>query len=256
MGLVEGIDETGQADDEASHRPVVVLAYDGTGADEAGAIVEILTSAHISVVIASVEATPVTTYHGELVPQQAAAEVGRIHALVVPGGMGVRTAARNPALLGAIRQLAEQATWLGATSTGSVLLAAAGLADNARVTTHWLAGDMMSSDSGRAIEVVNQPFVEYGRLLTAGGLASTATLAFRLIGAIAGTEAEKRARHHYTPSSSIDDRYRRRARGWSRTRLREIFSVDRWGRKRLVDENHPMDPTGRAEIVVIDLDHP
>ncbi len=253
MGLVDGTGETGRRDDRVSERPVVVLAYDGTGADEAGAIVEILTSARIPVVIASVEASPVTTYHGVLVPHQAAADVGAIHALVIPGGMGVKTASQNRALLGAIRRLAEQATWLGATSTGSVLLAAAGLAGNARVTTHWLAGDMIGSAPGASIEVVNQPFVEYGRLLTAGGLASTATLAFRLIGAIAGTEAEERARRRYAPPpSATDGRYRRRARGWAR--VRELIGVDRWGRKRLVDENHPMDPTGEADIIVIDID--
>ena len=253
MDLADGIGEAEREDDELSDRPVVVLAYDGTGADEAGAVVEILTSAHIPVVIASVEANPVTTYHGELVPQQAAAEVGPIHALVIPGGMGVKTASGNGALLGAIRRLADQATWLGATSTGSVLLAAAGLADNARVTTHWLAGDMIGSAPGASIEVVNQPFVEYGRLLTAGGLASTATLAFRLIGAIAGTEAEDRARRRYTPPpSATDERYRRRPRA----RFREILGVDRWGRKSLIDEHHPMDPTGEAGIVVIDLDQP
>ncbi len=219
---------------EPGQLPVVVLAYDGVAADEAGAIVEILGSAAIGVLIASVEAATVTSYHGTLVPTRTAEDIGRCAAFVVPGGMGVRTASENPMLTGAIAQLGEQATWLGATSTGSVLLAAAGLADHARVTTHWLAGDMITS---RGLELVQEPFVEHGRLLTAAGSASAATLAFRLVGALRGTEAAERARSHYLP---VRPAPRPRSR-WRR----------RWGARR-VELHHSIDPAGTAELVILD----
>lgn len=233
---------------------VVVLAYDGAGADEAGALVEILTLAGVSVVIASVEAKPVTSYHGRLVPERAASGLGPVAALVVPGGMGVRTAAANPILLDAIERLGRRATWLGATSTGSVLLAAAGLADHARITTHWLAGALVDTVGERSIEVVDAPFVEHGRLLTAGGPASTATLAFRLVGAIAGVEAEDRTRAHYAPKPDSDSRYQRPDRGRLPARVRRALSLRGLGRKRVDDEYHPFDPRGEAEVVIIDLD--
>lgn len=238
--------------------PVIVLAYDGIAADEAGAVVEILASAGVPVIIASVEADPVTSYHGRVVPERAAAELGPSSALVVPGGMGVRAAASDERLLSAIRHLAVSARWLGATSTGSVLLVAAGLADRARVTTHWLAGDLVTA---RGVELVDEPYVEHGRVLTAGGLASTATLSFRLVGAILGWRAEQEAKAHYRPRPLIDRRYRiggprlrrRRAvarlRGGAEPRWRWII-----GRKRVEQiSGHALDPTGAAEIIVLEL---
>ena len=223
-----------------SDSPVVLLAYDGVAADEAGALVEILTRSGIEVIIASVESHPITSYHGRVVPECSAADLGDCGALVIPGGMGVRAAAENPELLSAIRRLAMSAAWLGATSTGSILLTAAGLARRSRVTTHWLAGDMITE---RGVELVDRPFVEHGRLLTASGLASTATLSFRLVGALSGTGAEREARARYQPGSAPDTRSGRR-RPWWRT----------LGRKQVVTVRHHVDPNGAADLVILHLE--
>jgi transcriptional regulator GlxA family with amidase domain len=220
--------------------PVVVVAYDGIAADEAGVVVERLSAAGLDVVIASVEEAPVTSYHGRVVVARSVAELGPCSALVVPGGMGVRTSTGDARLLRAIEELAHSATWLGSTSTGSALLAAAGAVDGARATTHWLAGDLLTA---RGIAMVNEPFVEHGRLLTASGVVSAATLAFRLVGALAGVEAETEIRAHYRPRPPADTRPRPRRRPWWRT----------IGRKRVAGSNHPIDPTGATEVVVLDL---
>jgi putative intracellular protease/amidase len=225
--------------------PVVVVAYDGIAADEAAVLVEILTSAELDVIIASVERTPVTSYHGRVVTSRTVAEMGSCSALVVPGGMGVRTEIADRALLEAIAALASSATWLGATSTGSALLAAAGVVDGARATTHWLAGDLITS---RGLTLVHEPFVEHGRLLTASGIVSAATLGFRLVGALAGVKAESDARARFRPRPTPDARYGRQHRRlpWWRT----------IGRKTVSPTNHPIDPTGGAELVILDLDPP
>ncbi|MCP4227005.1 MAG: hypothetical protein GY773_26990 [Actinomycetia bacterium] len=221
--------------------PVVVLTYDGVAADETGAVVEILTSADLDVIIASVGSAPVTSFHGRVFPTRTIDDLRNCSALIIPGGMGVQTAAKNQQLAEAVRQLAESATWLGATSTGSVLLAAAGVVDGARATTHWLAGDLLTS---HGLTLVNEPFVEYGRLLTASGLVSSATLAFRLIGALAGVEAERRAKARYQGRPPSDPRYRRRKPSpWLRI-----------GRRRTTPISHPLDPSGQAEITILDLD--
>lgn len=227
--------------------PVVVLVYDGAAGDESGAIVEILSAAGVDVVLASVEAHPVTSYHGRLVPRRAAREFGEIAALVVPGGMGVHAASHDERLLAALGRLGERATWIGATSTGSVLVAAAGLAEGANLTTHWLARDLIE-EADRAT-LSSDSFVEYGRLLTASGLASTATLGFRLVGALRGAEIEAEVRARYQPAPSVDTRYQRRRRrlGWSNVGRRKTVQV--------LDssERHVADPTGQADIVVLDL---
>ncbi|NNF53472.1 MAG: hypothetical protein HKN03_03415 [Acidimicrobiales bacterium] len=217
---------------------VVVLAYDGVAADEAGAIVEIMTTAGIPVVIASVESNPVTSYHGRVVPTQPAIELARCAALVVPGGMGVRTASQKPELTKAIATVGAGAKWIGATSTGSILLVGAGLTPGARITTHWLAAEMLDNAN---VEVVNEPFIHDGRVLTASGVASTATLAFRLVAILRGPEAEKLARSSYTPRVSQDTRYGRLP--WWRRLL-----------GRGTSDNYTLDPTGEAELIILEWD--
>ncbi len=197
--------------------PVVLLAYDGIAADEAGIITEILTDAGTPVIVAAVQVHDVTSFHGSVRATVSAADLGPCGALIVPGGMGVRTAAADESLLEAVRRLASQSTWLGATSTGSVILAAAGLANGARATTHWLAQDLIEV---WGMTSVDAPFVEHGRLLTASGLGSSPTLAFRLVGALHGTEAEETARNRYRPSKSTTPVRSQRFWGWGKRRHR------------------------------------
>lgn len=235
--------------------PVVILAYDGLAADEASVLVEILTTAGLDVTIASVLAEPVTSYHGQVAVTRRAAEIARCSALLVPGGLGVRSTAENTAVLRAIAELSTKARWLGATSTGSVLLAAAGIIDGARVTTHWLAGDLITD---RGLELSDEPLVEWGRLLTASGIVGAASLSFRLVGALLGHKAETKVRDVFIPPPAADDpRYQRDSRRWwirLAASLRGAFFGS--GRKRVVDEERILalvDPEGRAEVVVLDL---
>lgn len=233
--------------------PIVILAYDGVAADEASVLVDILTAADLEVTIASVQAKPVTSYNGRVVPSRRAVDIGRCSAVLIPGGLGVATTSENPAVVGAIAQLAERARWIGSTSTGSVLLAAAGVIDGARVTTHWLAGDMIT---GRGLELADEPFVEWGRLLTASGIVGTATLAFRIVGALLGTEAETKVRHQFVPPDSAHDRRYQRPPKWWRSLLSMRTGDASHRRRRVVDEEallSMIDPAGQADVVVLDL---
>ncbi len=219
--------------------PVILLAYDGVAADEAGVIVEILSAAGSPVVVAAVHVHDITSFHGAITATLPASEVGACAALIVPGGMGVRTAAADERLLESVRRLASGATWLGATSTGSVLLAAAGLANGARATTHWLAQDLIEV---WGITSVDAPFVEHGRLLTASGLGSSATLAFRLVGALHGTEAEAEARARYRTSLLPPAPPSRRF--W------------RWGKRRhrITSRPPPAFVEHASDVIVLDLE--
>lgn len=250
---IEGaVEPTGSPDEPG---PVVILAYDGLAADEASVLIEILTAAELDVTIASVLAEPVTSYHGQVVVARKASEIDRCSALLVPGGLGVRSTAENPAVLRAIAELSTKARWLGATSTGSVLLAAAGIIDGARVTTHWLAGDLITD---RGLELSDEPLVEWGRLLTASGIVGTADLSFRLVGALLGHRAESRIRSVFVPPpTDVDLRYQRSTQRWWR-RLAALLRgrADGSSRKRVVDEDRVLalvDPEGRADVIVLDL---
>ncbi len=252
-------DATSDADAEADTggrqiAPIVILAYDGVAGDEVSVLVDILSAAGLEVTIASVQAKPVTSYNGRVVPSRRAVDMGRCSAVLIPGGMGVAPTAANAAVMGAIVQLTRQSQWIGATSTGSVLLAAAGVIDGARVTTHWLAGDMITS---RGLELVNEPFVEWGRLLTASGIVGTATMAFRLVGALLGTEAETKVRNQFVPPSSNRDRRYEQPPPWWRLLFDRINGPRSSGRRKRVVHDDAllsiMDRLGQADVVVLDL---
>ena len=61
----------------------------------------------------------------------------------VPGGVGVNALLRDVEILGFLRRQAEVARFVTSVCTGALILAAAGLLDNRRATTHWLAHDLL-----------------------------------------------------------------------------------------------------------------
>ena len=92
--------------------------------------------------IVSLDGLPVPSSSGiEVVPHASIDEVERIETLVVVAGLAAQNIAEKP-LLGWLRKLARRGTRLGALSTGSYVLARAGLLDDYRCTIHWenLAG--------------------------------------------------------------------------------------------------------------------
>lgn len=69
---------------------------------------------------------------------------GRIDTLVVSGGQGHEAAAANPRLVGQVRRLAELSRRIASVCTGATVLAAAGLLDGRRATTHWYEADRLA----------------------------------------------------------------------------------------------------------------
>ena len=71
-----------------------------------------------------------------LTPARALDKLGMVDILFVCGGINVRDAV-SPALLAALRRLADRRVPLGALCTGGYALARAGLLDNFHATIHW-----------------------------------------------------------------------------------------------------------------------
>src|SRR5436305_8888782 len=97
----------------------------------------------------SLEAIPTDTPMS-IIPQKTFADVPQPDALVVIGG-GADTlpALENADLIESVRRAGQHAEWVAATSTGSLLLAAAGLLEGRLATTHWAYADRLQAYGAR-----------------------------------------------------------------------------------------------------------
>ncbi|MFD5839924.1 GlxA family transcriptional regulator [Streptomyces chartreusis] len=129
---------------------------------------------------ASLDGAPVRTSSGlTLVPDQALDDPLDAHTLVVPGGHGTRTP--DPALVRWLREHAPRAERLVSVCTGAILLAAAGLLDGRRATTHWAYCDKLARDHPD-VEVDPDPiYVRDGHVATSAGVTSGIDLALALV---------------------------------------------------------------------------
>lgn len=108
--------------------------------------------------------------------------------LLVAGGMGIREALGDRALVGWIRRQARRARRVASVCTGAFLLAEAGLLDDLRVTTHWAYCDELAQRYP-ALRVDPDPiFVREGRIWTSAGVTSGMDLALALVDEDLGRE--------------------------------------------------------------------
>jgi transcriptional regulator GlxA family with amidase domain len=105
--------------------------------------------------------------------------------VVVPGGFGNRMLLEHEPLHDWIRDVHETSTWTTSVCTGSLLLAAAGLLDDAPATTHWLARDLLGELGAKPVP---DRIVEHGKIVTAAGVSSGIDMALHLVTKINGPE--------------------------------------------------------------------
>ncbi|GAT82955.1 glutamine amidotransferase [Streptomyces sp. F-3] len=128
---------------------------------------------------------PVRTDTGRLalMADAAFAEVPSPDVVVVPGGPGQTEQMENRALLDWLRTADATSTWTTSVCTGSLLLAAAGLLNGRRATSHWLELDWL----GRfGAEPTGERVVVDGKYVTAAGVSSGIDMGLTLLGRIAG----------------------------------------------------------------------
>ena len=108
--------------------------------------------------------------------------------LLLPGGYGTRTLMHDKHFVGYLR------TWgwekpVASVCTGALLLAAAGLLRGAPATTHHGAFELLRA---QGVEVVERRIVDSGRVITAGGVASSLDLGLYLVEKYYGAAARER----------------------------------------------------------------
>ena len=120
-----------------------------------------------------------------IVADHARADVTSADVLVMPGGFATRDLETDAALLEWIRAIDATSTWTTSVCTGSMLLAAAGLLEGKRATTHWASLERLREYG--AIPT-SERVVEEGKYVTAAGVSSGIDMALTLAGAVAGDE--------------------------------------------------------------------
>ncbi|MFJ6836311.1 DJ-1/PfpI family protein [Streptomyces sp. NPDC091209] len=120
-----------------------------------------------------------------LIADRALAEVPRPDIVVVPGGPGQSALMDDRVLLDWLRAADATSVWTTSVCTGSLLLAAAGLLDGRRATSHWLALDQLERFGA---EPTGERVVFDGKYVTAAGVSSGIDMGLTLLGRIAGDE--------------------------------------------------------------------
>jgi transcriptional regulator GlxA family with amidase domain len=106
---------------------------------------------------------------------------GRLDTLVVSGGHGHDDAAANPVLVAHVRRLAAVARRVASVCTGTSVLAAAGLLDGRRATTHWGFARAMARRYP-AVGIDPDPiYIRDGNVATSAGVTSALDLTLSFI---------------------------------------------------------------------------
>jgi transcriptional regulator GlxA family with amidase domain len=104
-----------------------------------------------------------------------------VDTLLVAGGEGTRAACADPQFLDGVRRLARRARRVASVCSGSFILAAAGLLDGRRATTHWrYAGELARLFPQVRVEA-DAIWVRDGEVWTSAGVTAGIDLALALV---------------------------------------------------------------------------
>ena len=112
--------------------------------------------------------------------------------LVVPGGRGTRALLRRPSLLEWVRQRAAHAEVTLSVCTGALVLAAAGLLEARRVTTHHENLEELRSLAPTAIIDATRRFHDTGPVVTAAGISAGIDASLHVVDRLLGAAAAER----------------------------------------------------------------
>lgn len=113
---------------------------------------------------------------------------GPIDTLVIGGGPGSREVERDTRTLDVLRRLTAASRRIASVCTGSFVLAALGLLDGKRATTHWAACKELGRRYPRIAVDADPIFVRDGRIYTSAGVTAGIDLALALVEADLGRD--------------------------------------------------------------------
>jgi transcriptional regulator GlxA family with amidase domain len=172
-----------------SERLVVVVGYDGAELLDLACVTSPLHVAnHVgasppyTVRVASPGGRPIGCDSGLVLHSQRVLERvrGPIDTLIVAGGLGHERFADDPRFVGHVRRLARESRRVASVCTGASVLAAAGLLDGRRATTHWRYASRLAARHPRVTVDPGPIYIRDGTVTTGAGVTSglDLTLAF------------------------------------------------------------------------------
>jgi transcriptional regulator GlxA family with amidase domain len=146
--------------------------------------------------------------------------------ILIPGGMSTMEHARDEKLLDWVRGANETASWTASVCSGSVILAAAGLLDGKRATSHWLALPALKTLG--ATPVSDERIVHEGNIVTSAGVSAGIDLAIWLAGQIGGEGRAKTIQLaiEYDPQPPFDSGHMSKASTATKAAAAALLSKD------------------------------
>jgi cyclohexyl-isocyanide hydratase len=139
--------------------------------------------------------------HGlHVLPNGTLRDCPHLDILCVPGGPGTNAAVEDGEILRFLADRGAKASYVTSVCTGSLLLAAAGLLDGYRATTHWHVKDLLAPCG--AIPADERVVVDRNRITGAGvsaGIDMALTLATILFGDVVACEIQLRLEYDPQP---------------------------------------------------------
>ncbi|MGW0791424.1 DJ-1/PfpI family protein [Streptomyces sp. NPDC002911] len=171
-----------------------ILLYDGYSLLDPTGPAEVLSrlpGASVTMIAERRGAIRTDTADVAVVAEQSIEEVDRLDVLLVPGAgnRGTVAAMNNEALLRWIRRIHRHSRWTTSVCTGSIILAAAGLLDRRRATTHWASAEYLRSTFD--VTYLPQRYVRSGKIITAAGVSAGVDMALYLASLIADDDTAK-----------------------------------------------------------------
>ena len=169
-------------------RRVAVVAYDGVGLLDVTGPLEVFTQANVvganyELLVASPDGGEVVTRTStKIVATVALREITRpLDTLVVAGGPDWENEIKNEALVTEVTRVARLARRVTSVCTGAFVLAAAGLLDGRRATTHWRHLDQLAERYPLVQVDRDAIFVRDGIITTSAGVSTGIDLALSLV---------------------------------------------------------------------------
>ena len=171
-------------------RKVVIVAYPGVQPLDVAGPAEVFSAAaqlqpdaySTEVVARSPDELRTRSGAYAIVPASTIGECrGKIDTLIVAGGFGVQDAVADELLVGWVRSAARRSRRVASVCSGAFLLAAAGLLDGRRATTHWASCGELARRHPRIVVDPSPIFVRDDNVWTSAGVTAGIDLALALV---------------------------------------------------------------------------